>query len=206
MLQLLYRHVIRTRFRALEGWSRARWTCRVVCLIQARLYHIPASHLASCNWIYCALMQSYCVYLRNTRAPLLSSRIIAPFVVICLYIKHIYMYVHVSIIALSVVNVYIYIYIYKYICIVHMYMFNGPFCVRWIDLYLYTYMCLYIIAPFVWDNAFIHVTPPAPMNYIKYLRAGHRRNAFSNLVPRQYKSFPPDRFLSGGNQEHNWVE
>jgi len=39
----------------------------------------------------------------------------------------------------------------------------------------------------------------------KIFKGRPRRNAFSNLVHRQYKSFPPDRFLSGGNQEHNWV-
>jgi len=45
-----------------------------------------------------------------------------------------------------------------------------------------------------------------PYESCKIIKGGPRRNAFSNLVHRQYKSFPPDRFLSGGNQEHNWVE
>ena len=33
--------------------------------------------------------------------------------------------------------------------------------------------------------------PPAPMNHVKYLRAGP---AEMKLVHRQHKSFPPDRF------------
>jgi len=35
---------------------------------------------------------------------------------------------------------------------------------------------------------------PAPMNHVKYLRVGPRRNAFSKLVHHQYKSFEADRF------------
>jgi len=35
---------------------------------------------------------------------------------------------------------------------------------------------------------------------------GPRRNVFSKLVHHQYKSFPPDRFLSDGNKKHNWVQ
>jgi len=45
-----------------------------------------------------------------------------------------------------------------------------------------------------------------PYEWCKIFKGRRRRNAFSNLVHRQYKSFPPDRFLSGGNQERNWVE
>jgi len=45
-----------------------------------------------------------------------------------------------------------------------------------------------------------------PYESCKILKGRPRRNAFSNLVHRQYKSFPTDRFLSGGNQEHNCVE
>ena len=45
-----------------------------------------------------------------------------------------------------------------------------------------------------------------PYEICKIFKGRPRRNAFSNLVHRQYKSFPTDRFLSAGNQEHNWVE
>ena len=45
-----------------------------------------------------------------------------------------------------------------------------------------------------------------PYESCKNFKGRLRRNAFSNLVHCQYKSSPPDRLLSGGNQEHNWVE
>ena len=44
----------------------------------------------------------------------------------------------------------------------------------------------------------------------KIFKGRPRRNAFSKLAHRQYKSFPPDRFthrfLSDGNQKHKWAE
>ena len=52
----------------------------------------------------------------------------------------------------------------------------------------------------------IIANPPAPMNHVKYVRAGPGRNTFSNLVRRQYKSFPYDRFQSIGNLAYNYVE
>ena len=45
-----------------------------------------------------------------------------------------------------------------------------------------------------------------PYESCKIFKGRPCQNAFSNLVHRQYKSFPPDKFLSDGNQEHNWVE
>ena len=48
--------------------------------------------------------------------------------------------------------------------------------------------------------------PARPYESCKIFKGRPRRNAFSNVVHRQHKSFPPYRFLSGGNQEHNWVE
>jgi hypothetical protein len=45
-----------------------------------------------------------------------------------------------------------------------------------------------------------------PYESCKIFKSWPHRNAFSKLVHRQYKSFPLDRFLSVGNQQHNWVE
>jgi len=58
----------------------------------------------------------------------------------------------------------------------------------------------------VWDMTHSSSISARPYESCKIFKGRPRRNAFSNLVHRQYKSFPPDRFLSGGNQEHNWVE
>jgi len=48
-------------------------------------------------------------------------------------------------------------------------------------------------------------TSARPYESCKIFKGRPRRNAFSNLH-HQYESFPPDRFLSGQNQEHSWVE
>jgi len=45
-----------------------------------------------------------------------------------------------------------------------------------------------------------------PYESCKICKGWPRRNAFSKLVHHQYTSFQFDRFLSVGNQEHNWVE
>jgi len=52
----------------------------------------------------------------------------------------------------------------------------------------------------------IQIYPPAPMNYAKICMGWPRQDASWELVPHWYTYFPPDRFLSGGNEEANYVE
>ena len=66
------------------------------------------------------------------------------------------------------------------------------------------------IRNFGFDLSLIYIkheiyTSARPYESCKIFKGRPRRNVFSNLVHRQYRSFPPDRFLSGGNQQHNWV-
>ena len=44
-----------------------------------------------------------------------------------------------------------------------------------------------------------------PYESCKIFKGQPRRNACSKLVHRQYKSFPTDRFLSGGTTQLGWV-
>jgi len=55
-------------------------------------------------------------------------------------------------------------------------------------------------------NLRVFIKAARPYESCKIFKGRPRRNAFSKLVHRQYKSFLADRFLSGGNQKHNWVE
>ena len=48
--------------------------------------------------------------------------------------------------------------------------------------------------------------PPAPMNSVKIFKGWPLQDAPSMLVQLWYKSFPPGRFLPGGNEEANYVE
>jgi len=70
----------------------------------------------------------------------------------------------------------------------------------------YTRMHIYYYKYSVAGPSSLHVVPARPYESCKIFKGWPRRNAFSKLVHRQYKSFLPDRFLSGGNQEHKWVE
>jgi len=48
--------------------------------------------------------------------------------------------------------------------------------------------------------------PPDPMNHVKIFKGWTLQDAPSKLVQLWYKSFPPGRFLPGGNEEANCVE
>jgi len=48
--------------------------------------------------------------------------------------------------------------------------------------------------------------PPDPMNHVKIFKGWPLPGAPSKLVQLWYKSFPPGRFLPGGNEEANYVE
>ena len=48
--------------------------------------------------------------------------------------------------------------------------------------------------------------PPTPMNRAKIFKGWSRQDVSWELVPRGYKSFPPGRFLSVGNEKANYVE
>ena len=48
--------------------------------------------------------------------------------------------------------------------------------------------------------------PPAHMNHVKIFKGWPLRDAPSMLVQLWYTTFPPDRFLSGGNEQTNYVE
>jgi len=48
--------------------------------------------------------------------------------------------------------------------------------------------------------------PCTPMNNAKTFKGWSRQDASLELVPRWYKSFPPGRFLSVGNEVANYVE
>ena len=50
------------------------------------------------------------------------------------------------------------------------------------------------------------LSPPAPMNHVKIFKGWPLQDAPSMLVQLWYKSFPPGRFLPGGNEEANYVE
>jgi len=45
-----------------------------------------------------------------------------------------------------------------------------------------------------------------PMNHVKIFKGWPLQDAPSKLVQLWYKSFPPGRFLPGGNEEANYVE
>jgi len=45
------------------------------------------------------------------------------------------------------------------------------------------------------------------MNHVKYLRAGPAEMPVQTwYTANTHHYFSPDSFLSGGNQQHNWVE
>ena len=48
--------------------------------------------------------------------------------------------------------------------------------------------------------------PPDPMNHVKIFKGWPLQDAPWKLVELWYKSFPPGRFLPGGNEEANYVE
>ena len=48
--------------------------------------------------------------------------------------------------------------------------------------------------------------PPAPMNHVKMFKGWPLQDAPSMLIQLCYKSFPPGRSLSVGNEEANYVE
>ena len=52
----------------------------------------------------------------------------------------------------------------------------------------------------------VTLVPPAPMNHIKIFKGWPLQDAPSSLVQLWYKSFPPGRFLPGGNEHANYVE
>ena len=55
------------------------------------------------------------------------------------------------------------------------------------------YVCIYIYM-YIYINMYIHIYISArPYESCKIFMDRPRRNAFSKLVHRQYKSFPPDR-------------
>jgi len=57
------------------------------------------------------------------------------------------------------------------------------------------------------EHILTHVSgPPAPMNHVKIFKGWPLQDAPSMLVQLRYKSFPPGRFLPGGNEEANYVE
>jgi hypothetical protein len=47
---------------------------------------------------------------------------------------------------------------------------------------------------------------PVTMNYAKIFKGWPRRDASEELVPSWYTYLPSDRFLSGENEEANYVE
>jgi len=52
----------------------------------------------------------------------------------------------------------------------------------------------------------VYVDPPAPMNHVKKIKGWPLQDAPAKLVQLWYKTFPPGRFLPGGNEEANSVE
>jgi len=78
------------------------------------------------------------------------------------------------------------------------------------DLSIHMWHDLYDSSIHMWHDSYdlsIHMWNAArPYESWKIFEGRPHRNAFSKLVHRQYKSFPPDRFLSGTNQQHNWVQ
>ena len=48
--------------------------------------------------------------------------------------------------------------------------------------------------------------PPVPMNHVKIFKGWPLQDTPSKLVQLWYKSFPPRRFLPGGNEEANYDE
>jgi len=50
------------------------------------------------------------------------------------------------------------------------------------------------------------MNPPDPMNHVKIFKGWLLQDAPSMLVQLWYKSFPPGRFVPGGNEEANYVE
>ena len=65
---------------------------------------------------------------------------------------------------------------------------------------------LTVATPYVLCDSYIQSMPPDPMNHIKIFKGWPIQNAPSKLVQLWYKSFPPGRFLPGGNEEANYVE
>ena len=92
-----------------------------------------------------------------------------------------------------------------YMCIIYIYICNQytskcavilP-CLIYIQIHNYiivTHTSIYGSIYIMSYDTHVCICPPAPMNQVKYLRAGPAEMPFWKLVHRQYKSFPPDRF------------
>jgi len=66
---------------------------------------------------------------------------------------------------------------------------------------VYIYINIY-----VYMYTYIYTYPPDPMDHVKIFKGWPLQDAPSKLVQLWYKSFPPGRFLPGGNEEANCVE